>query len=81
MCRPPGAAPVMAVYRTTALRHLPAAVQHTARLCAVAAAALIPYTHTFASPTNLPSCFGAEELWAVRYILMARAVWHGYNVW
>ncbi|EFN51487.1 hypothetical protein CHLNCDRAFT_55051 [Chlorella variabilis] len=25
--------------------------------------------------------FEAEELWAVRYILMARAVWHGYNVW
>ena len=23
----------------------------------------------------------AVDMWAVRYILMARAVWHGYNVW
>ena len=25
--------------------------------------------------------FEAEEQWAVRYILMARAVWHGYHPW
>ena len=31
--------------------------------------------------TGLPAVTHAEELWAIRYILMARAVWLGYNVW